>query len=330
MLRDAAIEPAFDERYFAREREVVIGEMDRHDADPFGLLGKAMNDRLFFKYPSRKEPIGNRQTVGTATTDMMRLIQSRYYVPNNSAVVVTGDVTPQTVFPLIEKLFGAWPKRPIDPFVEFPLVEHPPLPKSDAAILTAPVQNVVIEVGWQGPSVGKDNAATYAADLFSFILLQPNSHFQRALIDSGLASDVGFGYYTQRNVGPITLTLQTTPEKARAAIKAAYNEIDHFNHPTDYTDEELESGKALLEADDLYSREKVTDYIHDIAFWWSSTGLEYFRGYLGHLRASSRADISRFVTTYVQGKAHIGLALLSDDSLKASSLTTADLIGGGR
>ena len=87
--------------------------------------------------------------------------------------------------------------------MEFPLVEHPPLPKSAGEMLVQPVQNVVIQLGWQGPSIGKDDAATYAADVFSFILRQPNSRFQRALVDSGLVAGAGIGYYTQRNVGPI-------------------------------------------------------------------------------------------------------------------------------
>jgi zinc protease len=326
-MRDQARSPVFDEQQFAQEREVVVGELDRHESNPYGEIGEQMNQRLFYKYPSRKDPGGSRQTVRAATTDMMRLIQSRYYVPNNSAIVVTGDVTPADVFKLVEEQFGDWPRRPKDPFAEFPLVEHPPLEKSEAGIITKPVANVVIELGWQGPSIGKDDAATYAADVFSFILRQPNSRFQRALTDSGLAVGVGFGYYTQRNVGPITLILQTTPDKARAAAAAAYNEIAHFNDPDYFTDEELESAKALLEADDLYSREKLSEYSHTISFWWASTGLDYFRGYLKRLRATSRADISRYVKTYVQGKPHVGLALLSDESLKASGLTEADLMG---
>src|SRR5262249_53687987 len=131
-----------------------------------------------------------------------------------------------------------------------------------------------------------------------------------------------------RNVGPINLVLQSSPDKAKAAIKAVYDEIAHFNDPTYYTDEELESAKALLEADDLYSREKLSTYVHTIGFWWSSAGLDYFRGYLKRLRATSRADISRYVTTYIQGKPHVGLALLSQESLRASGLTAADLLGG--
>jgi zinc protease len=265
--------------------------------------------------------------VRAATTDMMRLIQSRYYVPNNSAIVMTGDVTPAEGFRVVEELFGEWKRRERAPFEEFPLVEHPPLQKSEAELLTKPVANVIVQVGWHGPSVGKDDAATYAADVFSFILRQPNSRFQRALVDTGLAAGVGFGYYTQRNVGPITLVIQTTPDKARAAVRAAYNEVAHFNDPDYFTNEELESAKALLEADDLYSREKLSEYSHTISFWWASTGLDYFRGYLKRLRATSRADISRYLTTYVQGKPHVGMAMLSDESLKTSGLTEADLMG---
>jgi zinc protease len=326
-MRDSVRYPLFDEREFEREREVVIGEIDRNESNPFYYLNKEMNDRLFYKYPSRKEALGNRQTVSTATTGMMRLIQSRYYVPNNSALVVTGDVNPEEIFKMAQEFYGDWPRRDKDPFVEFPLVEHPPLAKSEGSVITQPVQNVIINIGWHGPSIGKDDASTYAADVFSFILSQPNSRFQRALVDSGLTTGVAIGYYTQRNVGPISIIAQTTPDKAHAAIQAIYNEVAHFNDKDYFTNEQLESAKALLEADDLYSREKLSEYAHTLSFWWASTGLEYFRGYLGRLRASSRADISRYVTTYIQGKPHVALALLSAEAQEKVKLQPDELTG---
>jgi zinc protease len=326
-MRDAVRYPLFDKGEFEREREVVIGEIDRNESNPFYYLNLEMNNRLFYKYPSRKNPLGNRQTVSTATTDMMRLIQSRYYVPNNSALVVTGDVQPEEVFKMAQEFYGDWPRRDKDPFAEFPLVEHPPLEKSEGVIIKQPVQNVVIDIGWHGPSIGQDNPATYAADVFSFILTQPNSRFQRALVDTGLVNGVGIGYYTQRNVGPITILLQTTPDKAHAAIKAVYAELAHFNDKDYYTDEQLESAKALLEADDLYSREKLSEYAHTLSFWWASTGIDYFRGYLGNLRKTTRADISRYVSTYIQGKPHIGLALISDEAQQQIQLKPEELIG---
>jgi zinc protease len=326
-MRDAVRYPLFDEGQFAQEQQVVIGELDRHESNPFGFLAAELNNRLFYKFPSRKNPGGDKETVRTATTAKMRLIQGRYYVPNNSAIVVTGDVSPDAVFSLVQNLFGDWPRREKDPFAEFPLVEHPPLQKSEGAIIRKPVQNVIIQIGWQGPSIGKDDASTYAADVFSFILRQPNSRFQRALVDTGLVSGVNLGYYTQRNVGPINIVAQTTPENARAAMRAIYNEVAHFNDRDYYTDDQLETAKALLEADDLFNREKLSDYTHVISFWWASTGIDYFRGYLGNLRRTTRGDISRYVTTYIQGKPHVGLAMLSEDAAKTSQLTTDDLIG---
>jgi zinc protease len=258
----------------------------------------------------------------------MRLIQARYYIPNNAALIVTGDAKPEEVFKFAQELFGDWQKGE-DPFVKYPMVEHPPLPRSEGVVIKQPVNNVILNIGWHGPSIGKDNPATYAADVFSFILRQPDSRFQRALVDTGLVSAVDFNYYTQRNVGPIQVLAQTTPDKARAAARALYKEIASFNDPTYFTDEQLEAAKGLLEADDLYSREKLSDYTHTIGFWWASTGLEYFRGYLGNLRRTSRADINRYIATYIQGKPHVGLALLSEESQRQAQLTPQDLIGDG-
>lgn len=325
-MRDSIRYPMFDEQEFAREKEVVIGELDRHQSNPGYYLNEAMINRLFYKYPSRKNPAGNRETVSKATTDVMRMIQQRYYVPNNTALVVTGDVMPEDVFKQAQDLYGDWP-RTEDPFIKFPMVEHPPLPKSEGAVVKQDVQNVVINIGWHGPSIGKDNPATYAADVFSYILQQPNSRFQRALVDTGLVTGVGIGYYTQRNVGPIQIFAQTTPDKAREALKAIYAEVARFNDKDYYTDEQLESAKALLAADDLYRREKLSDYVHVVSFWWASTGLDYFRGYQDNLRKTSRADISRYVQTYIIGKPHVGLAMISDKAQATVQLTPEELIG---
>lgn len=338
-INDAVRYPTFDQEEFENEKKVVIGEIDRHEANPFGYLDLAMKQKLFFKYPTRKDPAGTRESVGTATIEKMKTIQSRYYVPNNAALVVTGDAKPEEVFKLAEQIMGSWARRPVDPFKDFPLVEHPPLPKSEGIILERPAdtladpsggENVFISIGWHGPSIGKDDAATYAADVFSYIITQPNSRFQRNLIDSGLASSVNFGYYTQRNVGPINLVMTTSPEKAKAALAAAYKEVNAFAEPNYFTNEELESAKTILENNDLFEREKASEYVHTLGFWWSSTGIEYFRSYHAKLRAVTRADIERYVKTYIQGKNHIALALASPEAKKQAALTDTDMIGGAK
>jgi zinc protease len=327
-IKDAIRYPVFDRDELEQEKQVVIGEIDRNEANPYYYLNRALMDRLFYKYPTRKNPLGTRESVSAATTEKMRLIQSRYYVPNNTALVVTGDVKPEEVFRLAEQYFGDWQRRPVDPFKEFPMVEHPPLTKSEGVIVEQPINAILIQIGWHGPSIGKDDAATYAADVFSYILTQPDSRFQRNLVDSGLTVGVDIGYYTQRNVGPIQITLVTSPDKAKAALKAVYAEIAQFDKPDYFTNEELENAKTILESRDLFDREKLSEYAHTLSFWWSSTGIEYFRGYHKNLRATSREEINRYVRTYIQGKPHIGAALISTEAQQQAQLTPEDLIGG--
>ena len=327
VINDAVRYPVFDKDELEDEKKVVIGEIDRNESNPFYYLNTELMNKLFYKYPTRKNPLGTRESVSSATPETMRLIQSRYYVPNNSALVVTGDVKPEQVFDLVEKTMGSWQRRAVDPFKEFPMVEHPALPKSDGVINTQPIENVFIEIGWHGPSIGKDDKATYAADVFSYIVGQPDSRLQRNLVDAGLASAVGVNYYTQRNVGPITVLVVTSPDKAKAAVKAVYDEIAQWASPNYYSDEELQASKATLQARDLFEREETSEYTHTLGFWWSSTGIDYFRGYQKNLNSTTRADINRYITTYIIGKPHVAVAMMSEDGKSASKLTEQDLIG---
>jgi zinc protease len=325
-MRDATLFPTFEESEFKQEIQVVLGELDRQLSEPFYYLDRTLMDNLFYQYPSRKSPGGTRETVATATTEKMKLIQSRYYVPNNSALIVTGDVQPENVFKLAEQLFGIWEKGE-DPFVKFPIVEHPPLKESKGIFVDQEVENVIVQVGWHGPSIGKDDAGTYAADVFSYIVEQPDSKLQRAMIDSGLAVGASVHYYTQRNTGPIRITLVTSPDRAKAALAELYKQIAQFASPGYYSDEELANAKNLLEAEDLYRRDKLSDYTHALGFWWSSTGVDYYRDYHKNLRAVSRQDISKYLNAYIIGKPHVSVAMMSPAARSAAGLTESDLLG---
>lgn len=326
-ISDSVRFPSFNREELEQEKKIVIGEIDRNEANPFFYLQRELKERLFYKYPTRKKPLGTRETVNSATVAKMKTIQSRYYVPNNTALIVTGDVKPEEVFKLAEENLGDWEKRAVEPFTEFPIVEHPPLTKSEGVIVKQPVNNVLIQIGWHGPSIGKDDEATYAADVFSYILQQPDSKFQRTLVDSGLAAVADVSYYTQRNVGPITLTLVTTPDQAKEVVKTAYAQLAEFGKTDYYSNTELENAKTLLEARDLFEREKLSEYSHTLGFWWSSTGIDYFKGYHKNLRAVSRADINRYIKTYITDKPHVAVALISPASQDEAKLTEADLTG---
>lgn len=311
--------PLFLEDELVRERQVVIGEYDRQESNPFFHLVRAVNQKLWYKHFSHKNTIGDRQVILTADREKMQTIQRRYYVPNNSALLVAGDVEHEKIFKWAKKIFSAWP-RGADPFVEYPAPDHPPLPKSELVIVEKPVNAITILINLHGPSVRRDPQATYAADVFSYILSQPNSQFYQQLVDSGLLTSVGFSYYTLDKTGPITLLAQTTADKYAAATKAIWAQIEKFTEPDYYTDAQLANSKHQLEINEIYSHEKPSTYVHTIGFWWSVASLEYYLGYVDNLRRVTREDINAYVRRYIQNAPYIMGVLVSPEDRKKLGL----------
>src|SRR5438445_11834103 len=88
LLATALRGPLFRRDELDRERQVVIGEYDRNESSPFFALTRQMDAKLYPGNFSRKDVIGDRQIVSTTTPEKMRTIQGRYYIPNNSALIV--------------------------------------------------------------------------------------------------------------------------------------------------------------------------------------------------------------------------------------------------
>lgn len=325
LMRDAIRYPLFDKQELDQEIQVVLDELNQHRSNPYYYLVDASDKLLWYKYPSRKRPGGDPETVAKATPDMMRVIQKKFYIPNNSALVVAGDVTAEEVFKLADKIYGDWPTGE-DPFIKNPIPRHPPLPKDEAAIVNQPVNAATIQISYEGPSTDLDAPATYAADVFSFILRQPDSHFSRALIDSGLTTGTTLGYLTQKNVGPIQLLAQTTPEKFKDAFKAINAEFAKFDTPNYFSDQELEYAKTLLNVNEIFDREKPSDYAHTLSFWWASSGLDYYSNYVENLRKVTRDDIRQYVRKYMKNKPRVVAAMLSAQDQKRIGLTEKDLL----
>ena len=134
------------------------------------------------------------------------------------------------------------------------------------------------------------------------------------------------GYYTQAHTGPIYIQMVTTPEKIKDAVVALYREIDRFTDPDYYIDDQLESAKALFESGEIYGREKPSEFVHTVSFWWAVTGLDYYLNYIDSLRAVTRQDIADYLNTYVIGKPFVVGALLSAEVQEQIDLKKEDLL----
>jgi zinc protease len=324
-MEDAVRYPLFLQEELVREQPVVTGEFDRNEANPYFQLGRAVDTLLWTTaYYPHKNVIGNRQVILSTTPEKMREIQHRYYVPNNSSLIVAGDVTPANGFRLAAEIFGDWP-RGADPFAT-PIPDPPPLAKTKAVTVEQPVEAATLVLKWDGPSVTRDPASTYAADVLSSILSKRTSAFNKRIVDSRLAYLANLNYYTLAHTGPISLYLQVEPEKALDAKRAALEEITKMGDSTYVTPQELADAQAELGIQALYEREQTSQWAHTIGFWWSVAGLDYYRNYVPNMQRVSRSDLAQYARTYLVGKPYVVGLMMNPQAFKKTGLTAEALM----
>ena len=325
LLSASLREPLFREDELGREREIVLGEYDRQESNPFFQLTQVTGQKLWGSEWSRKNTIGDRAVIRGTTPQKMREIQYRYYLPNNSALIITGDVQPEKAVALAEEIFGGWPRGDA-PFAKWPIPAMPPLSSDVGVIVEQPVSAITILVQWHGPSVRSDPGATYAADVFSDVLNAPGSAVQKRLVDSGLWDGIGFNYYTLNQVGPISISGQTSRERFREAMKALKAEISHLGDPALIPRDALDEAKAHRAVSSAFGFERASELTHTIGFWWSVADLDYFMGYIDNMARQTLADLRRYADLYIVGKPRVIGIMISPEDRKALGLSEADLV----
>lgn len=94
------------------ERDVVLEERRmRTDNSPAAQLGEAMQATLFVNHPYGRPVIGWEQEIKALNREEALAFYRRFYAPNNAILVVSGDVTPEEVRGLAEKIYGKIPKN---------------------------------------------------------------------------------------------------------------------------------------------------------------------------------------------------------------------------
>lgn len=328
-MEDAIRHPLFQQEELVRERPVVTGEYDRNESTPLFHLYRGSDTLLWGRdYYPRKNVIGDREVILTATPEKMRAIQERYYVPNNTALILAGDVETARAFRMAAEIFGDWPRGP-DPFAT-PAPDPPPLARSRAVIVEQPVSSVTLLLGWQGPSVTRDPAASYAADMLSLALNNRASPFQKRLVDSGLAFSASHTWYTQAHVGPTYVQLQTTPEKLLEAERALLEEVARLADSTYVPPEQLEAAREQVAIRALYEREQASEWAHGVGYVWAVAGLDYYRTYVLNMQRVTRGDLARYARTYLQGKPFVAAVMISPEARERIHLTAEALLPEAR
>jgi zinc protease len=287
----------------AEERRVVLDELQRLESEPEQALQRKARQQLWGPSWSRKDVGGDSASLNAMNVARLQLAYSRYYLPNNSALLITGDVSAEEVFGAARQQLGAWARGP-DPFQDRPVPPVAPMTASAATLMAQPVLHVTILVQVRGPDA-RDTLAAAAAQAFCDVWNDRGSPFQERLVDSRLLQTLRCDYESSAHIGSLTIRGEATPSTARAALTSLLGEIEALDSIRGVSNEDLAiSRKRRRVANALALESNATSAI-TLAYWWASEGVDAYAHYDERVDAQGLDDLRRFAATYVARKPRI-------------------------
>lgn len=310
----------FEKDELNKERMVVLDELSRDVSDPRLRLDLAVSRLLWGAGWPQKNPMGSAFPLFSATPQRLDVIFHQYYVPNNAALVVTGDVSAPKVMDWARTHFSGW-KRQADPYAAHPVPAITPLAASLDTVITGDVHNVRVMLQWQGPSVRTQQADSYAADVLSQVVNDDESQFQRELVESGLFQSASMGYKTQAHVGPIEFDGVTTMDNLAPALTVLATELSMMSNASYFSPEDLKVAAKRRRIAQSFDLELGPALAFTYADWWATSGLDYTMTYGDSLTTRTPADLQGFVQKYLVGHPFvIGVLVRPEDADKSREM----------
>jgi zinc protease len=112
---------SYSEEVFKTEARAVLGEYNKNSQDPIRKLLEVQRENAYTTHTYRHTTMGFLKDIEDMPNqfEYSKTFFQRWYRPENTALIVAGDVQPAEVFRLAEKYWGGW-KRGSGASVEIP------------------------------------------------------------------------------------------------------------------------------------------------------------------------------------------------------------------
>ncbi len=184
---DRLVNLQVDDASFNTEREVVKNERRfRTENSPEGVLQQLLFETAFQHHPYRWPVIGYEQDLNVMNAQDAREFYEKFYSPDRATIVVVGDVDAESVLKKVITAYGSLlAKNTPDPI-------HEVEPKSNAQKRKRIQLNMENSKLWMVFQIGDQDREKF--EIIQTLLTDGNaSRLERALVDSGVASDVTSG-----------------------------------------------------------------------------------------------------------------------------------------
>ncbi len=248
--------PALNQEKLNNQKDVVKNErLERYDNQPYGLAWELLITNLYQKdHPYNWPTIGFLDDITSYTLEDVSGFFKKFYTPNNSSLVVAGDIDLDKTKDFIEKYFGT-----IEPGAEIEKLTCKTNPLKENILVTHKdkIQLERLYLAWHSDKLyGEDDAAL---DILSDILSgSKNSRLHKLLVfEKEYAQDVTTfqfsGKYAGHYIAIITAKPGITLDKLKTEVMNEIEKLisDGIKH------RELEKAKNSIKSSFIFSLQKL-------------------------------------------------------------------------
>jgi zinc protease len=297
LLSDVVLHPKFDPAEIERVRKLRETDILQIQDDPEQLAIGVLHRMIY----GPEHPYGyrNEGTVGSIHTTTQQDLQDMWkqgYTPSNSALVLSGDLTPAEARSLAEKYFGGWTG---------PQVKHEPPPvtnkvQSEVAIVDKPgAAQTFVLVGSAG--VPRSTADYVPIEVMNNILGGlASSHINLNLREEHGYTYGSFSFFVyQRASGLFAAGGGMRTDVTGAAVHELLKEMENIRK-TPPTEDELKLAKGAFSqslAGRFESSEQTANTLGELFVY--GLPLDYFERLPASINAVTGADVERVAKEYV-------------------------------
>lgn len=297
----AVYEARFEEREFARERDVVQREIGERSNRADIYLDDLLWRSAFKTHPYGRPIGGTTKDVAQLTVERVREFYQRTYVPGNMAFVVVGDVEPAWLQGRLGELTA--PYRAPAPNWELPPSE-PPLSQPRVVAESLPREITLMGFAWQAPGIA-DKSDVCAMDLIYTLLGQGSQG--RLMSELGeqkkvlLSAEVQ--YLTQRQPGLLTITALLYPAREDEALAGILAQVRRLAEEP-ISEAELARARRMLYTDYAFTNESYDDQVGSMGFYESIDTYQFALDYIAEVMRITPEQIQATARKYLLEEAY--------------------------
>lgn len=170
----------YKEREFQTEAGAVYGEYRKGKSNPFFWIWETLCNTTFDKHTYKHTTIGFEEDI-KRMPEMYEYSLSffnRYYRPDNSILLITGDIDFENTFKLVEKYYGQWQRGYTPPQIP----EEPMQTKERRSHVNYPGKSLpILAVAYKGQKFDPKDKTTIATMVFGELAFGENSDIFKKL-----------------------------------------------------------------------------------------------------------------------------------------------------